>query len=85
MTNITFTKRDDDWYDATVTGFSGVLQVDRYSPSLLRVYAKTAGCKEVLLFEEYSETTLINVNLAECVTVRIECGKSVIKAQYEEA
>lgn len=84
MIQIQFTQKADGWYEATIPGFTGTLQVDRIKMSKIAIYGKTAGCKDKKMFEEESETTLETINVAPCVSLHIVCDSVVSKAQYEE-
>lgn len=87
MTDITFTQKptNPDVWEATLTGFTGVLQIERSKISYLRVYANTTGCSEELIYTDpETKNTLRKVEIPTSVTIRLETDGTVVKAQYEE-
>lgn len=87
MTEITFTQKSSDpvVYEATIPGFTGVLQVERLEISYLKVFAKTEGCNESVIYNDPESTnTIRKVEIPDSVELRLETDGTIVKAQYEE-
>lgn len=83
MTQLNFSKNSRGWDQATLEGFSGILQVDRATSGSIIIYGATSNAGDSVLYCDNGKNTLVKVDLPSSVTMKIECETSVVKAQYE--